>query len=36
MKKNLPFHDALNHFVFLCFSTACLLSQAAFALHNKI
>ena len=31
-EKNLPFHDALYHFVFLCFSTA---RQVAFALHNK-
>ena len=31
-EKNLPFHDALDHFVFLYFSTAC---QAAFALHNE-
>ena len=32
MKKNLPFHDILHHFIFLYFSTA---HQAAFALHNK-
>ena len=31
-EKNLPFHDALDSFVFLNFSNAC---QAAFALHNK-
>ena len=31
-KKNLPFHDALDHFVFLYFSNAC---QTVFALHNK-
>ena len=24
MKKNLPLHDTLDHFVFLYFSTACL------------
>ena len=24
MKKNLSFHDALDHFVFLYISTACL------------
>ena len=24
MKKKLPFHDALDHFVFLYFCTACL------------
>ena len=23
-EKDLPFHDALDHFVFLCFSNACL------------
>ena len=31
-EENLPFHDALDHFVFLYFSNA---SQAAFTLHNK-
>ena len=31
-EKNLPFHDALDHFVFLCFINAC---QPAFALHNE-
>ena len=30
--KNLPFHDALYHFVFLYFSSA---PQATFFLHNK-
>ena len=33
MKKNLPFHDVLYHFLLLYFSTA---RQAGFALHNKI
>ena len=32
LKKNLPFHDDLYHFVLLYFFTARL---AAFALHNK-
>ena len=31
-EKNLPFHDALDHFVFLYFINAC---QPAFALHNE-
>ena len=31
-EKILPFHDTLDHFVFLNFSKA---RQAAFALHNK-
>ena len=31
-EKNLPFHDALHHLVFLYFSTA---RQVAFALHSK-
>ena len=32
LEKNLPFHDALDHFVFLYFTNAC---QPAFALHNE-
>ena len=32
MKNNCSFHDALDHFIFLYFSTAC---QTAFALDNK-
>ena len=31
-EKNLPFHDALDHFVFLCFTNA---RQPVFALHNQ-
>ena len=31
-EENLPFHDALGHFIFLCFCNAC---QVAFALPNK-
>ena len=31
-KKKLPFHDALDHFVFLFFSNAC---QVVFTLQNK-
>ena len=32
LEKHLPFHDALDHFVFLYFTNAC---QPAFALHNE-
>ena len=32
LEKNLSFHDALDHFVFLYFTNAC---QLAFALHNE-
>ena len=31
-KKKWPFHDALDHFVFLFFSNAC---QVVFTLQNK-
>ena len=33
-KKNLPFHDALDHFVFLYISTACLRRRLPYKIKN--
>ena len=34
-EKNLPFHDALDHFVFLYFSTACLRQRFPYILKDN-